>query len=153
MLHIKLLDKTMKQYYDTHFKKYKSDSGFDLFCQQNILIKPKQIEQIKLGLSVQIIDRISGYMIVGRSSSIYKHDIIMCPPISIIDFAYTGPLYVYVKNIGESDIIINRGDSYWQIILPSLGPINFKYVEEFEKRDRGSNGFGSTTKLNNLSKL
>jgi dUTP pyrophosphatase len=53
---------------------------------------------------------------------------------------------VPVDNISNEDYIIKRGERLFQIVHPSLEPINVQLVEELSESERGSGGFGSTGK-------
>ena len=63
-----------------------------------------------------------------------------------IDAGYTGEVIAKLYNLGEEDFTFEAGQKCVQIIfMPCLTP-TINLVGEFEKTERGNNGFGSTGK-------
>ena len=53
---------------------------------------------------------------------------------------------VPVDNHSGYDYRVKRGDRLFQIVHPSLQPIQVEIVDELTNSDRGEKGFGSTGK-------
>ena len=85
-----------------------------------------------------------------RSSKGFKYDLI--PHYGTVDAGYTGNLGVKIYNVGDIDVIIEKGEKYAQIAViekPKYEIIELN-DEEFEKlklqQHRGDKGFGSSGK-------
>lgn len=69
-------------------RNYSDDSGFDLYCPNDITVSTTGITEIDLGIRCWTPDKV-GYMLVPRSS-IYKYNLMLANSIGIIDAGYTG---------------------------------------------------------------
>ena len=50
----------------------------------------------------------------------------------------------FIQNLGQNTFIIEKGLRIAQMVLCPVAKATFKEVEELEKTERGSGGFGST---------
>ena len=139
--------------YSQSEKNHSTDSGFDLYCPEDILVRPgEQVKidfQIKCAMSQNKEDSTTiGYLLVPRSS-IVKTPIRMSNSIGIIDKDYRGTICAFVDNIKSEDMLIFKGQRYFQIISPGLSPIQCHLISDVEQlgvTSRGEGGFGSTGK-------
>lgn len=89
------------------------------------------------------------YTIVPRSR-IGKTPLSLANSIGIIDAGYTGNLMVAVRNHGEADYTVLRGESLFQLVTPGLSPVAVRVVSPDDPAFaagasvRGHGGFGST---------
>lgn len=51
---------------------------------------------------------------------------------------------VILINLGQEDVVIERGERIAQLIIAPVTRANFHFVERLEDTARGSGGFGST---------
>ena len=79
-------------------------------------------------------------------SSISKTPLRMSNSIGVIDAGYRGRIMVPVDNHSGYDHRVKRGERLFQIIHPSLQPIQVEITDELTDSDRGEKGFGSTGK-------
>ena len=64
--------------------------------------------------------------------------------VGIIDQGYRGNILAAVDNNGPNIYQIKKGQRLFQICSPDLTPMLVKIVQELDKTERGSGGFGST---------
>jgi len=170
---MKLLIKTdnpiLQNMYTMHEHYNPGDSGLDLFCPETITIQPGETCKINLrikceALSDTVVDYDSNtnvsYYLYARSS-IIKTPLRLANSVGIIDKDYRGELMAPLQNnpnIAEYLVDFTKGvnvaEKYTysikccarlvQICAPDLSPLSIKFVDELDKTDRGSDGFGST---------
>ena len=58
--------------------------------------------------------------------------------------SYQGELMVPAWNRSKNEFVINSGDRIAQMIIVPIVQANFEIVEDFEKSERGTKGFGSS---------
>ena len=123
------------------------DSGLDLYCPDQIIIKSGETHLIKMGIACEMTDEYLpiSYMLVPRSS-ISKTPLRMANSIGIIDAGYRGEIMAAVDNRGDKDYMVVPGQRLFQIVHPTLCPFNVGVVNKLSETDRGDGGFGSTGK-------
>ena len=145
-LRIKILDEEATKYYGD-IKNHKDDAGFDLYCPQQELIEPGETILLKMGIACEMHDDYlpTSYMLVPRSS-ISKTPLRMANSIGIIDAGYRGEIMAAVDNNSDDDYMVVPGQRLFQLVHPTLYPINAKIVDKLTDTERGDGGFGSTGK-------
>lgn len=125
---------------------YDGDSGFDLHSIDEVEIPAFGRALVPTGLCFDIRD---GFEIQVRTKSglaINKGLMVLNSP-GTVDSSYTGEIKVIVFNANNHFITINRGMKVAQAVVSPVvngGWVNLNKVYEINKKDRGSNGFGST---------
>lgn len=122
------------------------DCGLDIPMLQDILV-PNGCKAFSVNLGIKISSN-HGYMLVPRSS-ISKTPLRLSNSIGIIDKNYRGYIIAKVDNISNSDFILEKDKCYFQIISFDGNLPEYHLVNEIDETNRGSGGFGSTTKLLN----
>ena len=61
-----------------------------------------------------------------------------------IDSDYRGEIKVIVRNFGQKDFVIKRGDRIAQMVIASYVRVNLVESKEITSTSRGSGGFGHT---------
>jgi dUTP pyrophosphatase len=157
---IKSLEEEMNNYspkLDLGFKKiseeaitpnynYESDSGFDLYSTEEVVVKPLGRALIPTGLVFDIKD---GHEIQVRSKSglaINQGLFVLNSP-GTVDNGYLGEIKVIIFNTNSEPFTIKKGMKVAQAVLCPV--VNGKWVNLEERKvisdkDRGNNGFGST---------
>ena len=64
----------------------------------------------------------------------------------LIDKGYRGNIMGCFDNRSDEDYLIKKGDRLLQICSPSLDEISYELVDELDRTERGTGGFGSTGK-------
>lgn len=142
-LQVLVLDDTTRLLYNER-KNYSGDSGFDLYCPENVVV-PTQgyaLIDLKIRCSPQFTTP-SGYYLYPRSS-ISKTPLIMANSVGIIDWGYRGNIMARVYNTSNTDYEIKQGDRLFQLCHPILQPLNVVFVESLDTTERNTGGFGST---------
>jgi len=125
---------------------YESDSGFDLYSVEDVTIHGLGRGLIPTGLSFDIKD---GYEIQVRSKSgLAINQGLMClnSP-GTVDSGYNGEVKVIIFNTNKEPFTITKGMKVAQAVLCPVvngGWVNLDERNEVTKKDRNSNGFGST---------
>ena len=103
---------------------------------------------LDLGVRAMLVDiktaRPIHYWLLPRSS-IYKTGHMMANSVGVIDASYRGILKAPVVAIKEGATGFQRGNRYFQIVAPDMGPIRLvRAVKSLPESARGDGGFGST---------
>ncbi len=61
-----------------------------------------------------------------------------------IIFHFRGQLMAIVDNISDEPFTLKKGERYFQICTPTLGPIECTLVHTLSETSRGKGGLGST---------
>ena len=130
----------------TPFYNYESDSGFDLYSTEEIIVDGLGRALIPTGLSFDIKD---GYEIQVRSKSgLAINQGLMClnSP-GTVDSGYLGEVKVIIFNTNKEPFTIKKGMKIAQAVLCPV--VNGKWVNLVERnemsiKDRNNKGFGST---------
>jgi dUTP pyrophosphatase len=133
---------------DSVFPKYAypSDSGFDLYASEEVIIGPFGRALVPTGLKLSFEE---GYEIQVRPKSglAIKQGLTVLNTPGTVDQGYTGEIQVIVFNTNNTTITIPKGMKIGQGVLCPVVQgkyINFEPVDKLEDKDRGDNGFGST---------
>jgi dUTP pyrophosphatase len=143
-LNIQLQDTNLTQFYQER-KNHKTDSGYDLFCPETVVVPPKA-----LGFTIDFKIRCSpefeypcGYSLEPRSS-ISKTPLRMSNSRGIIDYEYRGNIMAKVDNHSNEPFEIKAGERLFQLLMPTLVPFDVSFVDTLDSTARGTGGFGST---------
>lgn len=125
---------------------YPTDSGFDLYSTEKVLIEPFGRKLIPTGLHIDIPE---GYEIQVRSKSglALKEGLMVLNSPGTVDQGYTGEIQVILFNTTNKSKNIEKGQKIAQAVLTPV--VSGKWVkliekEEINNKDRNENGFGST---------
>ena len=125
---------------------YESDSGFDLHSVEDVIIPPFGRAFVPSGLCFDIKD---GYEIQVRTKSglaINQGLMVLNSP-GTVDNGYTGEVKGIIFNTNPTEVRIPKGMKFGQAVLCPVvngGWVGLNQVEQINKKERGSNGFGST---------
>ena len=125
---------------------YESDSGFDLYSTEEIVVPPFGRVLVPTGISLDISD---GFEIQVRSKSgLAINQGLMClnSP-GTIDNGYSSEIKVIIFNTNQTPFTISKGMKVAQAVLCPV--VNGKWVDLVQKekindKERAENGFGST---------
>lgn len=130
-----------------------TDTGFDLFTCEDLVLDPKCTGIAKTGLAFEL-PKGWGIMLRNRSGITVKG----CPVIALnnhktvpvtvfigtLDEDYRGEIGIMVRNDSEQSILIPAGTKLAQGVLEKVYQATFTLVEELSNTTRGNGGFGST---------
>jgi dUTP pyrophosphatase len=125
---------------------YPTDSGFDLYSVEEIILLPFGRALVPTGLKFGFSE---GFEIQVRPKSglaINQGLTVLNTP-GTVDCGYTGEVKVVIFNTNNVSVTIPKGMKIGQAVLcPVVNGkfIKFEEVNKLEEKDRGNNGFGST---------
>lgn len=125
---------------------YPSDSGFDLYSNEEIIIPPFGRALIPTGV---YFDLPQDFEIQVRSKSglaINQGLMVLNSP-GTVDEGYTGEIKVIIFNTNQSEFKIEKGMKVAQAVVSRCVTgrwVNLVEVNQIKDKDRGENGFGST---------
>lgn len=148
-------------------KVHATDSGFDLFAAQDVIIAPGETVVVPTDIAVQLPQ---GYEAQVRPRSGITSKTKLRVQLGTIDNGYTSGIGVIVDNIyqrpigklseiivrdiankrigveaGDGSYVIKTGDKIAQLVVqPIPATIAVEITEELEDTDRGVNGWGSS---------
>ena len=125
---------------------YPSDSGFDLWSVEEVNFLPFERKLVSTGLSFDIPE---GHEIQVRTKSglAIKQGLMVLNSPGTVDQGYTGEVKVILMNMNNMAMTVDKGQKIAQAVLCSVESgkkIYLHHVEEFNEKERGDNGFGST---------
>jgi dUTP pyrophosphatase len=139
MVEVKIhrIDKTV----DVPFYANQGDAAFDLRSAEERVLKPGEKHIVKTGLCVAIP---SGYvgLIWDRSGLAAKHS--MHCLAGVIDSGYRGEVGVVIKNLGDSDFLVEKNMRIAQMLIQPVASASLVEVDSLDDTERSSGGFGST---------
>jgi len=122
-------------------------AGYDLYAdiQEPVVIKPHQTVKIGTGLAVEIPEGYFG-AIFARSGLAAKQSLRPANCVGVCDSDYRGEYMVALHNDSDAEQVIRAKDRIAQLVVMPYLAVEFDEVEELEKTERGTGGFGSTGK-------
>jgi dUTP pyrophosphatase len=125
---------------------YPSDSGFDLFSTEEIILQPFGRSLVPTGIKLSIPDEYEVQVRPKSGLAINQGLTVLNTP-GTVDSGYNGEIKVIVFNTNNISVVIPKGTKIAQAVLCPV--VNGKYVnlvqvDSITDGDRGDNGFGST---------
>lgn len=153
-------------------KEYKTDSGFDLYASENILIAPNSTVRVPTGVSVGLPENMEAQV---RPKSGITAKTQLRVQLGTVDKGFTGEIEVIVDNknqfipefskyikttkndnvpledyvdvsidVPEGTYVIRKGEKIAQLVVQYLPSVYSSVVKKLDDTDRGSGGFGHT---------
>jgi len=119
------------------------DAGMDLFCNENVNLKPGQKASISTGIAIKIEDGFVG-LIWDKSGLAHKAGLKTLG--GVIDSNYTGEWFVGIINLSQENFKIKKNSKIAQVLFQKIEYPEIEIVSSFKKTNRGNNAFGSTGK-------
>jgi dUTP pyrophosphatase len=79
-----------------------------------------------------------------RSGLAYKKGITVLNTPGTIDADYRGEVGIILINHSKNEFVVNNGDRIAQLVFNKFEQIEWSNVQELNKTNRGTGGFGST---------
>lgn len=120
-------------------------AGMDICAavEKDFVLEKGAIALIPTGFAVAIPDGFE-IQIRPRSGLAVKYGIGLINSPGTIDADYRGEVKIALINLGEKTYTVKRGDRIAQMIVKRVYQARLKVVEELDKTDRNSGGFGHT---------
>ena len=123
---------------------YEGDAGLDLRANVNVDLAPFERKLIPTGLAVAIPEGFAGF-VQPRSGLALKSGLSMANTPGLIDAHYRGELKVIAVNLDANEPIhISKGERIAQLVIQRVPVVSLMEVDELDKTDRGTGGFGSS---------
>ncbi|MDE2233621.1 MAG: dUTP diphosphatase, partial [Patescibacteria group bacterium] len=116
-----------------------SDAGFDLYCTQDLEIKPHERKSVSTGIAIEIPYGYVG-LIWDKSGLSQKFGLKVFG--GVIDSGYRGEILVGLMNLSDTVFKFEKGHKIAQLLIQKIETADFEEVEELSGSDRGGNGFG-----------
>lgn len=125
---------------------YESDSGFDLYSVEDIIIPPFGRVLVPTGVCFDIPEGLEIQVRTKSGLAINQGLMVLNSP-GTVDAGYNGEIKAIIFNTNNSEFTIKKGMKVAQgVLCPVLagGYVELIKVSEIKEKDRNSNGFGST---------
>ena len=125
---------------------YPSDSGFDLFSTEEVILQPFGRALVPTGIKLSIPEEFE-IQVRPKSGLAINQGLTVLNTPGTVDSGYNGEIKVIIFNTNNISVTIPKGMKIAQAVLCPV--VNGKYVnliqvDKVENGDRGDNGFGST---------
>lgn len=118
-------------------------SGIDLRSTEHIGVPPGSTKLIKTGIFLGIPEGFEA-QVRPRSGLALKKSITVLNTPGTIDSDYRGEVGVILINHSKEMFVVKEGDRIAQLVFQKIEHVNFVEVNDVDKTERGSGGFGST---------
>lgn len=123
---------------------YEGDAGLDLRANVDVDIAPFERKLIPTGLAVAIPEGFAGF-VQPRSGLALKSGLSMANTPGLIDAHFRGELKVIAVNLDANEPIhISKGERIAQLVIQRVPVVSLMEIDELDKTDRGTGGFGSS---------
>ena len=125
---------------------YESDSGFDLYLVEDIIIPPFGRALVPTGICFDIPEGLEIQVRTKSGLAINQGLMVLNSP-GTVDAGYNGEVKAIIFNTNNSEFKITKGMKVAQgVLCPVIagGYVELIKVSEIKEKDRNSNGFGST---------
>ena len=121
-------------------------AGLDLCActDEPTVLKAGERTVIPTGIAIAIENNEAAAFVYARSGLGIKHGISLSNGVGVIDSDYRGEICVGLINTSREDYTIEPGERIAQLVLAPIIPAEPVEVEELDKTERGTGGFGST---------
>lgn len=125
---------------------YPSDSGFDLFSTEEIILQSFGRALVPTGIKLSIPEEFE-IQVRPKSGLAINQGLTVLNTPGTVDSGYNGEIKVIIFNTNNTTVTIPKGTKIAQAVLSPV--VNGKYVDLIKVNkvgdgDRGDNGFGST---------
>jgi dUTP pyrophosphatase len=125
---------------------YPSDSGFDLFSTEEIILQSFGRALVPTGIKLSIPEEFE-IQVRPKSGLAINQGLTVLNTPGTVDSGYNGEIKVIIFNTNNTTVTIPKGTKIAQAVLSPV--VNGKYVNLIQVNkvgdgDRGNNGFGST---------
>ncbi|MBT3395063.1 dUTP diphosphatase [archaeon] len=120
---------------------HENDAGFDLRSAENSVLKPGERRTIKTGIKLAVPEDMVG-LIWDRSGHAHNNGLHVLA--GVIDSGYRGEVGVVLKNLGDSEFIVEKNMRIAQMLVQPIHRVKIEECENLGETVRNSSGFGST---------
>lgn len=125
---------------------YESDSGFDLYATEDVVVSGLGRCLVPTGLSFDI-GNMHEIQVRSKSGLAINEGLFVLNSPGTVDSGYNGEIKVIIFNTNQHEYTIKKGTKIAQAVLCPVASgmwVNLVETEKINDKERGSNGFGST---------
>jgi len=125
---------------------YESDSGFDLYANEEVTIPSFGRALIPTGISVDLPQDFE-IQVRSKSGLAINQGLMVLNSPGTVDEGYTGEIKVIIFNTNNHEFVITKGMKVAQAVVSRCITgrwVKLNKVDKIEDKDRGNKGFGST---------
>ena len=125
---------------------YESDSGFDLYSTEDIVVTGLGRCLVPTGLSFDI-GTMHEIQVRSKSGLAINEGLFVLNSPGTVDNGYTGEVKAIIFNTNSTSVTIPKGMKVGQAVLCPVvngGWVDLQQTNKINEKERGSNGFGST---------
>ncbi len=120
-----------------------TDSGMDLFSNEEVLIPAGEWRLVHTGVSVVLPPNTEG-QVRSKSGLALKFGLQVLNSPGTIDNSYRGEIGVILLNNSKNDYLVEDGQKIAQLVICPFYTCEIAEVKEVDQTDRNEGGFGST---------
>lgn len=122
-------------------KKFESDSGYDLYAAENVLVRNNETKSVNTDLAINVP---KGYEATIRPRSGKTSKTALRVQLGTVDAGYIGPIKVICDCHAQAPYYhIEKGERIAQLVLQKVELPEIEDVKEFDvSSERGDKGFG-----------
>jgi dUTP pyrophosphatase len=126
-------------------QQHTDDAGYDLHARERVELAPGGGRAlVPTGLAIAIPSGYAGF-VLPRSGLAFRHGVTCLNAPGLIDTLYRGELKVLLVNTDPTDkFVVERGDRIAQLVIQRVEQVDWVEVEELDRTERDTFGFGST---------
>lgn len=121
-----------------------TDSGMDLFSDEEILIPARERALVHTGIALALPNNTEG-QVRSKSGLALNFGLQVLNSPGTIDTNYRGEICVIMLNTSGTDYLVKKGQKIAQLVICPFYTCTSKVVDDLDSTDRGDGGFGSTT--------
>jgi dUTP pyrophosphatase len=125
---------------------YESDSGFDLYATEDVIVSGLGRCLVPTGLSFDI-NEMYEIQVRSKSGLAINEGLFVLNSPGTVDSGYNGEIKVIIFNTNQHEYTIKKGTKIAQAVLCPVASgvwVNLVESDQLNNKERGSNGFGST---------
>jgi len=125
---------------------YESDSGFDLYATEDVVVSGLGRCLVPTGLSFDI-GNMHEIQVRSKSGLAINEGLFVLNSPGTVDSGYNGEIKVIIFNTNQHEYTIKKGTKVAQAVLCPVASgmwVNLVETNKLNDKERGSNGFGST---------
>ena len=122
---------------------HEHDSGFDLYSNETVSLKPLERKLVATGIAVAIPEGFEGQVRPKSGLAITSGITVLNTP-GTIDSGYRGEIKAIMINLSDKEYVVEKGKKIAQLVFAKVEHPQLEESEELDGTKRGEGGFGST---------
>jgi dUTP pyrophosphatase len=119
---------------------YPGDAGWDLYASASLTVQPGRTARVHTGLRLGLPPGV--WALILPRSSVAAQDALVHT--GVVDYGYTGELYIIISNLTQEPLRIAAGDRIAQLAFHRYVEVRWAATEDLAMRSRGFAALGSS---------